>query len=66
MKTSEKEHFFYKNRDVLILVITVIVGILLAGLEIFHKLDFRLYDALLGLSQELPVDDRIVLIDIDD
>ena len=57
---------FFKSLDVIILLIIFIFSSVGAYFGIFSKLDYRLYDFLLGFGRPIKEDDSIMLIDIDD
>lgn len=50
----------------LIKILVSLVFCIFLGLNIFQKLDFRLYDALFHFRKEPPVSEKIVLVKIDD
>ena len=50
----------------MLLVIITAVFTILAGVGVLQKLDFRLYDIMLGTKKEANVDKKIFFVDIDD
>ena len=48
------------------LVVLTTTAIFFSHFNMFQKLDYRLYDFILGLSEEIETNEKIVLLDIDD
>ena len=50
----------------LVLAILVLIAIFTSKTGMFQRLDYRLYDFMLGLTKEIETTENIVLVDIDD
>ena len=66
MEKQEKKSFFRKNSDVIILLLAAALCSLFAFLNVFLKIDYRIYDMLLGHTRNVREDSRILIVDIND
>lgn len=66
MGKQEKKSFFRKNSDVLILLAVTAMCSLFAFLNVFLKIDYRVYDMLLGNTREIREDEHLLIVDIND
>jgi len=66
METRSKSKFFKDNLDIVILVGITTLFTLLSGFKVMQKLDYQLYDILLGTKKEIASDKNILFVQIDD
>lgn len=66
METHSKRNFFKSNLDIVLLVAITAVFTIMAGVGVFQKLDYRLYDIMLGTKKQPKSDEKIFFVDIDD
>src|SRR5574344_538169 len=66
METSSKKNLFKSYMDLLLLVAITAIFTVLAGFGLFQKLDFRLYDIMLGTKKEAKADKSILFVEVDD
>lgn len=66
MENTKKTSFFKKRQSIIILVAVTLVCILLAMSKITQKLDYRIYDMLLGWTKPPEASEKILLVDIGD
>ncbi|MCR5762333.1 MAG: CHASE2 domain-containing protein [Treponema sp.] len=66
MKKGTKRLFFLKNLDIIVLVFLFVMCSIGAFFSVFTKIDYRIYDFLLGRGHSIEESDKIMLIDIDD
>jgi class 3 adenylate cyclase/CHASE2 domain-containing sensor protein len=66
METRSKKNFLKSNLDILLLAAITAVFTALAGFGVLQKLDYRLYDMLLGTKKEAKSDKSILFVEIDD
>lgn len=66
MKKGIKRAFFLKNLDIFVLGLLFCLCSLGAYIGAFTKIDYRIYDFLLGKTRYIEESDKIMLIDIDD
>ncbi|MBR6297578.1 MAG: CHASE2 domain-containing protein [Treponema sp.] len=66
MENPKKISFFAKRQSVIILIVTTLVCVLLALSKITRKLDYRIYDLLLGWTKAPEASEQILLVDIGD
>lgn len=59
-------HSYFKTKRFLVFLILTIVFFILTSLNIFQKLDYRMYDFMLALHREPKQNDKIVFCRIDD
>lgn len=63
---SSKENFFTRNIAVVVLILLTALAFGVEFLKLNQKLDFKLYDGLLGLSKQVQADENILLVDVGD
>ena len=63
MKTLKKQA--QKNSKLIILIVFSILSVGLTKFNLFSKIDFRLYDFMLGITREAKTNNDIVLVDVD-
>ncbi|MCQ2241583.1 CHASE2 domain-containing protein [Treponema sp.] len=63
MKTIKT--YLKKHINIIILIFISIICITITKINLFTKIDFRLYDFMLGMQKETKTDEDIVIIDID-
>ena len=68
MKTKKKtfSEMVKKNLDFIILAFIAFLVFALSSLRMFEKLDYRIYDSMLHVTKDVPEDNDIVLVDIED
>ncbi|WP_407399740.1 CHASE2 domain-containing protein [Treponema sp.] len=65
-KNKRKNSALSNMIGIILLAVFTGIAVLLARFDMFQRLDYRLYDYILGLSKEIETNEDIVLIDIDD
>ena len=66
MAKDNKKVFFKTNLDLVILLSVTVIFALLEGFGALQKIDYRLYDIMLGTKKEAKSSDSILFVDIDD
>ena len=66
MKKGTKRVFLFKNLDIIATVLLFILCSVGAYFGIFAKIDYRIYDFLLGKGHSVDESDKVMLVDIDD
>ena len=56
---------FKKHVSIIILIAISIICFTITKINLFGKIDFRLYDFMLGLQKEAKTDDDIVIVEVD-
>ena len=56
---------FKKHVSIIILIAISIICFTITKINLFGKIDFRLYDFMLGLQKEVKTDDDIVIVEVD-
>ena len=66
MKIHAVKNFFKAHFDIVLVATITLVVMLLTGIGVFKKLDYRLYDVMLGLKKQPKSNENILFVDIDD
>lgn len=66
MKKGSKSQLLFKNLDVLAVLFIFLLCSVGAYFGVFSKIDYRIYDFLLGKGRSVEESDNVMLIDIDD
>ena len=65
-KKTKKSSSFFTSLGFIVLIVTAVVFSALGAFGFFQKLDYRVYDLLLGLRREPKQSEKILFINIDD
>ena len=65
-KKTKKSSSFFTSLGFIVLIVTAVVFSALGAFGFFQKLDYRMYDLLLGLRREPKQSEKILFINIDD